>query len=190
MFTDGCGKPILGNHRIHSQVAHEFSTRRGYFSANLKNCLRTNAKTQRRRDAGEILPTTFASLRPRDFAFNASLRILHPPKLFPNDTGQPFAFNKTLLHLRHQSRVFLGEGFGVFFDVFRADVAAGGEDVAVLGGTKKRCQEPFSGFLGLPCGRRVLSSPRRATICSVQAGSPNGLPRFTLRRKAANSASD
>ncbi len=26
---------------------------------------------------------------------------------------------------------------------------------------RKRCQEPFRGFLGLPCGRKVLSSPRR-----------------------------
>jgi hypothetical protein len=45
-------------------------------------------------------------------------------------------------------------------------------------------------FLGLPWGRRVLSRPSRMTTCSVQAGSPNGLPRVTHRRRAVNSASD
>jgi hypothetical protein len=54
---------------------------------------------------------------------------------------------------------------------------------------KKRCQEPFSRFLGRPWGRSVLSSPSRRTIWSHQAPSPNGLPRCTQRRSAANSAS-
>ena len=68
-----------------------------------------------------------------DSALYTSLGILHSPQLFPNDIGQPLPLRKTLLQLRHQSRVFLREGFGVFFEFFGADVAAGGEDVAVFG---------------------------------------------------------
>ena len=53
----------------------------------------------------------------------------------------------------------------------------------------KRCQEPFCLFLGLPCGRRVLSRPSRATIFLDHDSSPIGHPRLTLLRIAVNSAS-
>jgi len=54
---------------------------------------------------------------------------------------------------------------------------------------KKRCQEPFFCFFGRPWRRRVLSSPSRRTIRSHDASSPKGHRRFTLRRRAVNSAS-
>lgn len=53
----------------------------------------------------------------------------------------------------------------------------------------KRCQEPFWLFLGLPCGRRVLSRPSRATIFLDHDSSPIGHPRLTLLRIAVNSNS-
>jgi len=55
--------------------------------------------------------------------------------------------------------------------------------------TLVRCQEPFLSFFGRPCGRSVLSSPKRRTIWSDQRASPKGQPRSTDRRSAANSAS-
>ena len=54
---------------------------------------------------------------------------------------------------------------------------------------KKRCQEPFLCFLGLPWGRRVLSRPRRATTFDDHFSSPSGQPRFTLFRIALSSDS-
>jgi UDP-N-acetylglucosamine--N-acetylmuramyl-(pentapeptide) pyrophosphoryl-undecaprenol N-acetylglucosamine transferase len=39
---------------------------------------------------------------------------------------------------------------------------------------RKRCQEPFATFRGLPRGRMVLWRPSRLTIRSVQRSSPNG----------------
>lgn len=47
----------------------------------------------------------------------------------------------------------------------------------------------FFSFLGRPWQRRVLSSPRRRTVRSHLEFSPNGQPRVTQGRKAANSAS-
>ena len=44
-------------------------------------------------------------------------------------------------------------------------------------------------FLGRPCARSVLSRPSLATTFSDHCSSPNGLPRFTLRRMASSSAS-
>ena len=54
---------------------------------------------------------------------------------------------------------------------------------------RKRCQEPFSCFLGRPCARKVLSSPSRRTTWSDQNAPPKGHPRFTERRSATSSAS-
>jgi len=51
------------------------------------------------------------------------------------------------------------------------------------------CQEPYLPFLGLPRGRMVVSSPSRRTAFSLHDSSPNGLPRWMLRRIATSSAS-
>ena len=56
---------------------------------------------------------------------------------------------------------------------------------------EKRCQEPFvSGFRGLPRGRSVISRSSCLAMRWIQSEAPNGEPRATLRRRAANSASD
>ncbi len=44
-------------------------------------------------------------------------------------------------------------------------------------------------FLGLPLGRVVVSRPRRTALLLVHWSSPNGTPRWTLRRSEFNSAS-
>ena len=42
---------------------------------------------------------------------------------------------------------------------------------------------------GLPCGRAVISRPRFLVAVLAHVSSPNGEPRWTLRRMAASSAS-
>ena len=49
---------------------------------------------------------------------------------------------------------------------------------------------PVKTFLGRPRGRTVDSRPSRRTARPLHGSSPNGLPRCTLRRIAANSDSD
>jgi len=47
----------------------------------------------------------------------------------------------------------------------------------------------FSAFRGRPRGRTLASKPRRFAVRSIHSAPPNGVPRSTLRRKRANSAS-
>jgi hypothetical protein len=44
-------------------------------------------------------------------------------------------------------------------------------------------------FGGLPRGRRLASSPKRLAVTWAHSSSPNGVPRFTLRRMLSKSAS-
>jgi len=55
--------------------------------------------------------------------------------------------------------------------------------------SEKRCQEPFSDFLGRPRGRTVVSRHSRLTTRAVHRSSPYGVPRPTECLMAASSAS-
>ena len=85
-------------------------------------------------------------------------------------------------------------------DVFYADVLSaqavsgcGGVDALREWEPEKGEPEKVSGTVylsfGLPCGREVISRPSFLVAVVAHVSSPNGVPRLTLRRMAASSAS-